>query len=506
MLSLAQEHFSRTSELIEKIDKDQVAHWLLCEGYYPEQYVVPPCFHVENFVLNGEPYYPVNDIGNGRKSYRPTRSELLNVFFPKSHLTDRVFGIIEPKVYHDIVWHLLDNWDFVQAHLFKKDVRFYSYSFPIPVSERTEGELGTLRSGRMIYEFIEMAENNLVADASRYEYFLETDITNFYPSVYTHSLAWALHEKQPARDDKIYGLFGSKLDKLFQNANDGCTNGLAIGPVVSDLAAEIILAAIDSNCSKELEGMDFLAVRFKDDYKILCRSKTDADNIVKTLQRQMRFYNLGLNEGKTVILELPEGLFRPWILAYQPFSLKQEDVITYKKFETTLLNVLGIDKKYPNTGIIDKFLGELTTKDYKLKLKLERKQIQKTVSLLLLLKKRRAKVFPQVLAILELIIENFKSSTELVDAIVGDIRKSFIDKVDYLYDGLWIFYFIKSQGYTLQKTSSLENNPLFKSIRDNQQMMFDLDPNINMFKPIGERGSNKLLAQHLAIFPKEEAE
>ena len=49
MLSLAQEHFSRTKLLAEKVDKDIIAEWLLHEGYYPEQYVLPPCFHVENF-------------------------------------------------------------------------------------------------------------------------------------------------------------------------------------------------------------------------------------------------------------------------------------------------------------------------------------------------------------------------------------------------------------------------------------------------------------------------
>ena len=63
----------------------------------------------------------------------------------------------------------------------------------------------------MIYEFLEMAENDLVADAHRFNYFIETDIKNFYPAIYTHSLAWALHEKQPARDDKfVFDLLGNK--------------------------------------------------------------------------------------------------------------------------------------------------------------------------------------------------------------------------------------------------------------------------------------------------------
>ena len=293
MLSLAKQHFSKTKLLVGQIEKEKIAQWLLNEGYYPEQYVLPPCFHVERFDFAEEPYCKVEPRNNGRANFYPSTSELEKVFFPKSQLTDRVFGVIEPKKYHDIVWYLLDEWEFVVNHLFHQDIRFYGYSFPIPVTERNEGDLGHLRSGRMIYEWIEMAENDLVADAFRYSYKVETDITNFYPTIYTHSIGWALHGKQSARNDRFsFNLLGTKLDKLFQRANDGCTNGLAVGPVVSDIVSEIILAAIDRKCSHELDGLDFLAVRFKDDYKILCHSRNDADRIIKCLQRQMRLYNL----------------------------------------------------------------------------------------------------------------------------------------------------------------------------------------------------------------------
>lgn len=508
MLSLAQEHFAKTKHLVQKVDKDKIANWLLREGYFPEQYVLPPCFRVEHFELMNEPYCKVETDSKGNKHYRPKPSELLSLFFPKSNLTDRVFGIIEPEIYHDIVKNLMDSWTEVQAQLFHDDIRIYSHSFPLPITKTDEGELGSLRSGRMIYEFIEMAENNLVADSHRYEHYIETDIKNFYPSIYTHSIAWAFHKKQPSREDKfVYDLFGTRLDKLFQYANDGCTNGLAIGPVVSDLISEVILAAIDLNCSLEfsntLPNRDFLAVRFKDDYKILVRSKTDADIVIKSLQRQMRYYNLSLNEDKTVILDLPEGLYRPWILEYQSSSLRNETKIGYKRFESVLLNTLAIDKKHPGTGILEKFLGELISNDYKLKLTLGPSEVQKTISLLFLLKKRRAKVFPQLLAIIELIIEEHKANVDLVDAIIYDVRQLLIDSLDFLYDGLWIGYFLKSRGCSLPNTPTLDTNLLFLSIRDNQQMFFNSNPNIILFKTIGNLGDNKLLARHLAIYPKD---
>lgn len=497
MLSLSQIHFADTKRLAGKISKDDLVNWLLTDGYFPEQYVLPPCFSVEKFTIKDEPYHPLI---NGK--FPVKRSDLVNVSFPKSKLTDRIFGIIEPKIYHDIVWYLQNEFDFVLDHLISTDSRFFCYSFPIPVNRNIEGELGKLRSGRMIYEFIEMAENDLVSDAHHYQYVVHTDIKNFYPSVYTHSLSWALHEKEIARADDKYNLLGNKLDKLFQYANDRCTNGLAIGPVLSDLAAEILLAAVDKKSTQELLGEKFLAVRFKDDYRILCNDSTEADKAIKVLQRQMRHFNLFLNEGKTTVKHLPDGLFRAWILEYQPYSLKKEEKITYKVFEHNLLTVLEIDRKYPDTGIIDKFLGELVTKDYKLKLVLQREQTLKTISLLFMLKKRRAKAFPQILAIIELLIAQIGKESDIAQRILDDVSNHFKDDLDYLYDGLWIYYFLKSHGRDLPHAPELDTNPLFRSIRTNNQEFFNSEKDIILFKSV-EISSNTSLAEHIAIYPKD---
>jgi len=212
--------------------------------------------------------------------------------------------------------------------LFRTNNKIHSYSFPIPITSKSEGELGNLRAGRMIYEYLEMAENDLVAEAYNYKYILKSDIKNFYPSIYTHSIAWAIHTKETIRKkgnrNKFNDYVGLVLDKLFQYSNDGCTNGIAIGPAISDLIAEVILSAIDTECSKVItaKGIDFIGVRFKDDYRFLCHSKEDAKLIIKTLQKQMALFNLTLNESKSQAIELPEGLFREWTAEYQTFSLR----------------------------------------------------------------------------------------------------------------------------------------------------------------------------------------
>ncbi len=66
----------------------------------------------------------------------------------------------------------------------------------------------------MIYEWIEMAEKDLVLDSRKYKYIVKTDITNFYSSIYTHSIGWALHGREKAFKDKEYALLGNKIDRL----------------------------------------------------------------------------------------------------------------------------------------------------------------------------------------------------------------------------------------------------------------------------------------------------
>jgi len=509
-MTLAEKHIETTRELIKKIDKSKIAGWLLEEGYYPEQYVLPPCFCVKKFNLQPEPYFPIESQPDGSIRYRPNRSEQIFISFPKSQLTERTFGIMEPRLYHDIVWHLIQNWNDVISHLFDKRNKIYSYSFPIPVNKKDVGNIGPLRAGRLIYEFIEMAENDIVAEAHKFKYIVTTDIKNFYPSIYTHSIVWALHSKHAARKDiGKYGLLGSKIDALLQSSNDRCTNGIPIGSAVSDLISEILLTSIDKACSEELgkRNIRFVAVRFKDDYRFLCESKSDADSIIKTLQAKLRDYNLSLSESKTVINELPEGLFRQWTAEYQKYSLKYSSSIKYKRFETTLRAVLNIDQKYPNTGIVDKFLSEIVSKNDNLKLCLNEKEVLKVFSLLFLLKERRSKAFPQILAIIELILERYAEKDvikKLIFSLDDIFNKSINMNSEFQYDIIWLYYFIRSTEISKEKIPGRTKCKFLQSVKANSQKFYveSLDT-IELYQSIKKVGKNKKLVEHLAMFEKE---
>jgi hypothetical protein len=513
-MTLPRKHNIETKRLLRNVPKDLIAKWLLEEGYFPEQYVMPPSFRVNQFDLKATPYFKIDNSGTQPK-FEPDKFELLNVSFPKTQLTDRTFGIIAPKIYHDIVWYLINDWDLIQKSLFRIQNKIYSYSFPIPITNNNIGFLGDLRAGRMIYEFLEMAENDLVAEAYKYKFILKTDIKNFYPSIYTHSIAWAIHTKDEIRKkgnrSDFNNFVGLILDKLFQNSNDGCTNGIAIGPAISDLISEIILVAIDTECSKIIDGqnIDFLGVRFKDDYRFLCQTKQDANFIIKTLQKQLALFNLTLNESKSQIDELPEGLFREWTADYQQYSLRYKSKVSYKRFENSFRGTLKVDQKYQGTGVVDRFLSELYTKDFNLKFDFKDKDLLKAISLLLMLKERRNKSFPQILGIIEQIILNNKRKVRVISNISSIIENLLNEKLknpdDNQYDIIWLVYFVKSLDLFKITFPTKIKSKLIISLKDNRAEFFKpLPTDIKLYNTIKKPKKNIELLEHLAIFKKEE--
>jgi hypothetical protein len=368
-----------------------------------------------------------------------------------------------------------------------------------------------LRTGRLIYEWIEMAERDIVAESHRFKLLIRTDITNFYNSVYTHSIPWAIHGRENAFKDKICDLFGNKIDKLIQYANDGRTNGIPVGSAVSDLIAEILLAKIDQKVSKKIkdENITFLGTRFKDDYRILVESEEDKNKILKILYEELEKYNLLISENKTQIFYLPEGLYRHHNREYFSYSRRGKKV-SFKTFEYTLLKVLDIHKKYPGTSIIEKFLSELYDKQCNLKLYFSRnkqvreKEILKTLSLLFLLKRESEKVLCYILAIIEDIYNKYNKNKELknilIEIIELEVKQASEKRSEF--EIIWLVFFSRYLRLGIDFSplidKHLKENKLLKSVLQSKQKIFP-DSNIKLFRKPSDCHGQKL-AKHLAVF------
>lgn len=490
-------HRKATEAIARRLKPRDIYDWLVTEGYFPESYILPPCFHVSKHPRFGKRYFKAG------KNFRPITSQVCEVHFPKTDLTDRSFGIMHPEIHSDIALEIAQNWAAILDRLFHPKNQVCSYSFPIPLDRNSPGSIGGLRAGRMIYEWIEMAENDLVEEAYAYKYLVRTDIKNFYPSIYTHSIAWALHSKAFIRQSANrwdYGLFGNRIDKLFQSANDECTNGLPIGPVVSDLVAEIVLSAVDLDASSSLPS-GVLTVRFKDDYRILCKSEDEGKKSIKAFQQALREYHLVLNEDKTAITPLPEGIFRKWVSQYHFVRPRKQRGLGFAGFKEWFLGVLEIDRENPNTGVIDRFLADLTDRSYKPLISISKRGIRKIVSLLLSLASRRIRAFPKTLGVVESMMSaSSESSTSVINRHLNQVLKALRSSQDnnrYLIS--WILYFLKSNKLPVRVRASL-NHPIIKSIQSNRGGLFSTCKDFKLFRSHAASKKAGNLLRHLDVF------
>lgn len=485
----------------------EVYRWLLEYGYFPEAYVLPPCFRVVAMPANQKRYY------DPKKKFRGLKeTQYVQVHFPKTELTDRTFGIIDPRIHNDIAYHITRNWKRIVDAMIPANSTVSSYSFPLPVIRKKPGRMGRLRSGRMIYEFINMTEDALATVAYKYTHIVKADIKNFYPSIYTHSLAWAIHGKRLIREGGKGGnkhnlkFVGNRLDKLFQFANDGCTNGLPIGPVVSDIAGEIVASAVDCILTEKLKKIDVEceAVRFKDDYRILVSSESDGKKIVKILQASLKEYNLELSDEKTTISALPDGLFRPWVSRYHLAYPKKKTRLTWKQFRELYLAVVEIDRTLPGTGVIDRFLADITTRRGKLKISIGKFNLEKTISMLLMLGTLRIKAFPKIIAILEQVIRSgsgYGLTAPLVVHLEAHLHRLSLDESRNKYLISWIVYFLASNDLLkLLKDKPKFKDPITKSSMSGRGTLFKEAPDFKLIQGVKESGRRVSMFEHLDVF------
>lgn len=156
-----------------------------------------------------------------------------------------------------------------------------------------------------IINWINKVEQESIKLALDYKYMAITDITNWYSSIYTHTISWALCGEEFAKehkDDKT--LLGYKIDYILRQMNYNQTNGITQGSVITDFIAEMILGYADLLLSEKLSSMqidDYKIIRFRDDYRIYTNDEKNLTIILKALTEVLLNLNMKLNEKKTKI-------------------------------------------------------------------------------------------------------------------------------------------------------------------------------------------------------------
>ena len=138
----------------------------------------------------------------------------------------------------------------------RRDRHIACMSIPIR-GRKKDGKRPRRDRAAMIRQWWEEIEQQSIRLSLEFEYVWHTDITDCYGSLYTHSVAWAMHGKRKAkqhRNDKT--LLGNRIDSRLQDMRQGQTNGVPQGSVLIDLIVELVLCYADKAIGKRAERRD----------------------------------------------------------------------------------------------------------------------------------------------------------------------------------------------------------------------------------------------------------
>lgn len=148
----------------------------------------------------------------------------------------------------------------------------------------------------------------------KYNKLFKFDIARCFDSIYSHSISWALLNKEIVKDE--IGLsnktFGGQFDSLMRDLSYGETNGIIIGPEFSRIFAELILQRIDLNVmyylldKKNLKfKTDYEIFRYVDDFFVFYNYEDAKEEILNAYRHQLKNYKLYVNDAKSLLFEKP---------------------------------------------------------------------------------------------------------------------------------------------------------------------------------------------------------
>ncbi|MEI5682767.1 RNA-directed DNA polymerase [Mesorhizobium sp. CCNWLW179-1] len=161
---------------------------------------------------------------------------------------------------------------------------------------------------------------------SRFKYCLVTDVARFFPSIYTHSIPWAINGKKESKEDQApqsAKIYGNRLDFILRQSQSKQTIGIAVGPDVSKVASELLMASVD-RCFLQMAGRaNPIFVRHVDDYWVAGNTYEECEKHLQNLRMALREHELDINEAKTKIVSTKLVFGEDW-----PFEFDKEILLS----------------------------------------------------------------------------------------------------------------------------------------------------------------------------------
>lgn len=270
----------------------------------------------------------------------------------------RTASIPNPISQTGLVKVIVDGWGRISKHCEESGISFSRLAHPgeerTLKNERRGDPLHSYESMMLTKEF---SQKRLELSASS-SHILKADIANFYGSIYTHSLAWALHGKKKSKDKKFskdMNQLGNQLDKAVRNGNDGQTKGIPIGPDTSRVLSEIIGAALDKKLATKLKqrvSQGYEGIRWVDDFMLYFQSPGGRDKALGTLVEALEEYELSLNHQKTQSLLPGEDMIEsPWAHPLRRYKFSSRPLAQFYDLLGFADRVSSLAKTHPGDSV-----------------------------------------------------------------------------------------------------------------------------------------------------------
>lgn len=288
----------------------------------------------------------------------------------------REMQLIHPLLYADLVYEITqkEHWETLK-HCFSEHSHSENISVAsIPVIPKNTKQKQTAEQISKWYEFVELASFELYL---KFDYVAFTDIASCYPSLYTHSIAWAVRgieeekenikKPQKERTETI----GNIIDKKIQRMSYGETKGIPQGSLLMDFIAELLLAYIDHLLVDRLKeySTKYHIVRYRDDYRIFAESQQIVEIILKELAKLMFRFGFTLNKEKTRIAKTSANIAIKKDKLDTILTGVKDNIRNMKTrnaplvvIKETLLQILAFSQRFPNSGQLKNLLASFRKK------------------------------------------------------------------------------------------------------------------------------------------------
>ena len=311
---------------------------ILGRGFFPQE--LPPPF---NSLLFGKYVEPLKALpfDTTTKGFKTSRPEIYNL--ARAGSFRRELAILNPIHFGVLAEFMVQNWSAISKLTRSK----LSLTTPVATDE------GRAISRQFPLDFLPKRRAEARSQGS---FLLKADVARFYPSIYTHSVPWAIHGKAFAKADRDIRHWGNKLDLLLRNCQDGQTNGIPVGPDTSLVVAELLLAQVD----KVLTSRRIQGLRYMDDYELTFKSEQQALEARSKLQEALLEFELDLSTTKTAIQPLPQILEDEWVSSLNLFELFEH----HPYFETQIIRFFDkafeLARLHPREGVLKYAAGRIS--------------------------------------------------------------------------------------------------------------------------------------------------